>query len=474
MYGKWPARRQCADKKKDFHWPSIFAAHSQNGPLWEKPLQHTASSQANCIRQQNWSMICGLKVCGSPVQVERTEISIGRDALYSSASGEAAKLIYGRNGNAVLHQGCYKDLMSKVRSRKRKLEAKPSAWECRLLRAADETAEWHCSDEILAASARRFVAMLRAAKHAVVFSGAGISTSAGIGDYRGKSGKWTEMDRPAGPAEPEDDEDGVAYEALRPTFTHDSLVWMLENSVIKHFITQNCDGLHLMAGMPSENCSELHGNVFVEVCESCGHRYHRSFYVLDDNLSALFEDSKHPSDLPPHALRCGTCKLSHRTGRRCSGSGGDPRCRGWLKDSIINFGDMLEDDIVARAEKEAKAADLMIGLGSTMAVTPACELVTMSGAPLVICNRQRTGHDHLCAEATPDDDNSGVPGITSHGASPQGLRVFADTDRFFAAVMQEFMGGEEAVRKWQQGPSSTLARRRAAYDSMRSDGNSSQ
>ena len=36
--------------------------------------------------------------------------------------------------------------------------------------------------------------MLRASHHCVVFTGAGISTAAGIGDYRGITGKWTLSD----------------------------------------------------------------------------------------------------------------------------------------------------------------------------------------------------------------------------------------------------------------------------------------
>lgn len=43
----------------------------------------------------------------------------------------------------------------------------------------------------LQAKAAKLVDLLKVAKHAVIFSGAGISTAAGIGDYRGLTGAWT-------------------------------------------------------------------------------------------------------------------------------------------------------------------------------------------------------------------------------------------------------------------------------------------
>lgn len=40
----------------------------------------------------------------------------------------------------------------------------------------------------------RIARMLTSSRHCIAFTGAGISTAAGIGDYRGKQGKWTSCD----------------------------------------------------------------------------------------------------------------------------------------------------------------------------------------------------------------------------------------------------------------------------------------
>lgn len=57
--------------------------------------------------------------------------------------------------------------------------------------------------------------------------------------------------------------------------------------------------------------------------------------------------------------------------------------------TIINFGDYLEGHILGRAEENAKEADLVFCLGSTLMVSPANSLVEMGKKPirLVICNR---------------------------------------------------------------------------------------
>ena len=57
--------------------------------------------------------------------------------------------------------------------------------------------------------------------------------------------------------------------------------------------------------------------------------------------------------------------------------------------TIINFGDDLEDSVIDAATEQSEERDLMICLGSSLTVTPASDLVEYGRKPLrvVICNR---------------------------------------------------------------------------------------
>lgn len=307
-----------------------------------------------------------------------------------------------------------------------------------LLKEASKTVECYDSMVTIKREAGKIAALLQNSKYCVVFSGAGISTSAGIGDYRGKDGKWTEEDRgSAFGVCPEAEDAGVPYDQLRPTYTHEALAKLVELGLIKHIISQNGDGLHGLSGILPDKLSELHGNVFVEVCEKCSHRYNRPFYVLDDTASQYYEDIQECGETditkPKYAIQCVTCDLCHRTGRRCEQRG----CNGHLKDTIINFGDNLEEDIISQAEQQAGKSDLCLSLGTTMRVTPACDLVVMGAQPLqlVIVNRQSTGLDEVC--------------LKRDGGKVLGSRVFGDCDDVFREVMAKILiDGEK--EKWER------------------------
>ena len=81
----------------------------------------------------------------------------------------------------------------------------------------------------------------------------------------------------------------------------------------------------------------------------------------------------------------------HSTGRKCA-------CGGDLYDSIINFGESLPQTELENAEQDSKKCDLAIVLGTSMRVSPACELPMMriKSTALAIVNLQDTPYDHKC------------------------------------------------------------------------------
>ncbi len=400
---------------------------------------------------------CSLKTCSksiNPRTEKYVEIQAGLSESALSALHRKCTVTWSKKGEAAFHIDCWTELSKSSRARNpKRATIKMLVEEKALIKEASKTAEFHDSFEQVEREADRIATLLKNARHCVAFTGAGISTSAGIGDYRGKGGKWTEMDReavasmvaeslaqaesthgaPLSEDEETDSDEGVPYEKLRPTYTHEALVKLLETGLVKHVISQNGDGLHSLSGIPSGNLSELHGNVFLEICEKCDHRYYRPFYVMDDHASMYYEELSDQGTTsiakPKHGRQCDLCGLSHRTGRRCTQQG----CKGFLKDSIINFGDDLEETILTTATEHAQQADLCLSLGTTMQVTPACDLVEMGQHPLrlVIVNRQKTGFDELCYSKQ------------KRGGECLGARVFGDCDHVMREVMARLLDPRE-------------------------------
>lgn len=217
---------------------------------------------------------------------------------------------------------------------------------------------------------RQLVELVRSSKHMIVFTGAGISTSAGIPDYRGPQGQWT-LQATGQPRTMET----VSLLSAAPTPSHMALVALQAEGVLKHVISQNTDGLHRRSGLPPDSLSELHGNANRETCEKCGREYMRDF-------------SAHKGI---------GVRNNHHTGRTCVSAG----CGGALRDTIINFGENLPERTLQRAFDESRQADLCLVLGSSLTVTPAADCPKSVGkrrnGKLVIVNLQKTPLDRYAS-----------------------------------------------------------------------------
>jgi mono-ADP-ribosyltransferase sirtuin 6 len=75
------------------------------------------------------------------------------------------------------------------------------------------------------------------------------------------------------------------------------------------------------------------------------------------------------------------------TGRRCS----DPECGAKLIDTIVDWEEALPPADLKLAEKHSKKADLILCLGTSLQITPACNLplkAVRAGGKMVIVNLQ--------------------------------------------------------------------------------------
>lgn len=208
---------------------------------------------------------------------------------------------------------------------------------------------------------------VKAAKHVVVYTGAGISTSAGIPDFRGPKGVWTlelEGKKP---------EMNVSWDDAQPTATHMALAKLVETDKVKFIVTQNIDGLHLRTGVARSKIAELHGNMFVDQCDKC-----RCMFVRDSPAPTVGQKY---------------------VGSDCPGSKNGRTCRGKLKDFVLDWEAELPDEDLTLSDTHSMLSDLSIVMGSTLQIIPAGNMPTYTkkyqpdNGKLVIINLQPTKQD---------------------------------------------------------------------------------
>uniref|UniRef100_A0A240PMX2 protein acetyllysine N-acetyltransferase n=1 Tax=Anopheles christyi TaxID=43041 RepID=A0A240PMX2_9DIPT len=219
--------------------------------------------------------------------------------------------------------------------------------------------------ELVEEKCEQLVKMILASKHTVVHTGAGISTSAGIPDFRGPKGVWTLEEKGEKPAV------NISFDDAVPTRTHLVLKSLVASGYVQYIVSQNIDGLHLRSGLAREHLSELHGNMFLEVCTKCRRQYVRN------------------SPAPTVGKKA--------TGNICPGTGAGRACRGGkLIDNILDWEHDLPENDLQMAFMHSAMADLNICLGTTLQIVPSGDLPLKNlkhGGRLVICNLQPTKHD---------------------------------------------------------------------------------
>ena len=224
--------------------------------------------------------------------------------------------------------------------------------------------------------------ILRKARHAVFFGGAGVSTDSGIPDFRGNGGLYSDGEADGAYylsseclyVEPEKFfrffRDNMLFQNAEPNDAHIALADLEKRGVIKAVITQNIDGLHQKAG--SKRVIELHGTASRYYCQRCGKVYDSEILFSGGNI--------------PRCTACGAV----------------------VRPDVTLYGEALDGYSYADAEKEVSQADVMIVGGSSLVVHPAASLIDVfHGEHLVIINYSPTAYDGL-AECIIHDSISDV------------------------------------------------------------------
>jgi len=216
--------------------------------------------------------------------------------------------------------------------------------------------------------------LIAGAERVVALTGAGISAESGVPTFRDAGGLWRNY-RPeelatigAFERDPRTVWEWYAWRRgfvaeCEPNDGHRALARFFLRRGREGIVTQNVDGLHTRAALDAAGDGppgaalpiEIHGAIARDRCNRCGQRAEAE--PLGDSLP------------------------------RCEA------CGGMRRPDVVLFGEMLDSDLLARAQSLAARADLCLVIGTSAVVHPAAgiPLATLQGGGgIVEVNTERT------------------------------------------------------------------------------------
>ncbi|KAH8868192.1 NAD-dependent protein deacetylase Sirt2 [Schistosoma japonicum] len=188
----------------------------------------------------------------------------------------------------------------------------------------------------------------------VTMVGAGISTAAGIPDFRSpSSGVYDNLEEFNLPTPTTI----FSIEYFQPTLAHYFIKLLHDKGLLLRHYTQNVDSLERLSGLPEEKLIEAHGTFYTGHCIKCNKQYDFDF-MLNDIM----------------AKRVPRC----------------PECQNVVKPDVVLFGESMPKKFFKNLTSDLSNCDLLIIMGTSLTVLPFCAMIHRVGCdvPRLYINRE--------------------------------------------------------------------------------------
>ncbi|KAK9389771.1 DHS-like NAD/FAD-binding domain-containing protein [Lipomyces mesembrius] len=247
------------------------------------------------------------------------------------------------------------------------------------------------------------ISRIKNAKNIVLLTGAGISTSLGIPDFRSDSGIYKKLET-MGLSEPQEvfdlhvfrEDPSIFYTFSReilPTVTrfsptHAFIKLIQDNGKLLTNYTQNIDNLESYAGISTDKLVQCHGSFAFATCQNCGHKVPGQELFPDISIGVVSR-CKQPKQPAPTESDNSSISSSRKRKRKPIDDDEDEQdadestdaayqtqCNGVMKPDITFFGEALPKTFETRLlGQDVDDCDLLICIGTSLKVAPVSEII---------------------------------------------------------------------------------------------------